>query len=89
MLRLQRTSGDYSDRLFREFPDLLQPGDLIVFNNTRVFPARLFGRREGTHAQAISPRNPAARDFLHGRIEVLLTRQLSIDPNDWECLAIR
>ncbi|MFZ0954218.1 MAG: tRNA preQ1(34) S-adenosylmethionine ribosyltransferase-isomerase QueA [Candidatus Sulfotelmatobacter sp.] len=86
MLRLQRTSGDYSDRLFREFPDLLQPGDLIVFNNTRVFPARLFGRREGTHAQAISPRNPAARDFLHGRIEVLLTRQLSIDPNDWECL---
>ena len=30
--------------------------------------------------------NPAARDFLHGRIEVLLTRQLSTDPNDWECL---
>src|ERR1019366_5356117 len=31
-------------------------------------------------------RNPAARDFLHARIEVLLTRQLSTQPNDWECL---
>ena len=70
MLHLKRTSGRYSDRLFREFPDLLQPGDLVVFNNTRVFPARLFGHREGAD----------------GRIEVLLTRQLSTDPNDWECL---
>ena len=86
MLHLQRTSGLYSDRLFRDFPDLLRPGDLVVFNNTRVFPARLFGRREGVRAQAISPRNPASRDFLHGRVEVLLTRQLSTDPNDWECL---
>jgi S-adenosylmethionine:tRNA ribosyltransferase-isomerase len=86
MLYLQRTSGEYSDCLFRDFPDLLRPGDLVVFNNTRVFPARLYGRHEGAHAQAISPRNPASRDFLHGRIEVLLTRQLSTDPNDWECL---
>jgi S-adenosylmethionine:tRNA ribosyltransferase-isomerase len=70
MLHLQRTSGRYSDRLFRDFPDLLRPGDLVVFNNTRVFPARLYGRREGAH----------------GRIEVLLTRQLATDPNDWECL---
>jgi S-adenosylmethionine:tRNA ribosyltransferase-isomerase len=64
----------------------LQPGDLLVFNNTRVFPARLYGRREGARAQAVSPNNPAARDFLRGRIEVLLTRQLSTQPNDWECL---
>ena len=70
MLYLQRTSGRYSHRLFREFPDLLQPGDLVVFNNTRVFSARLYGRREGAH----------------GRVEVLLTRQLSAEPNDWECL---
>ncbi|MFZ0136344.1 MAG: tRNA preQ1(34) S-adenosylmethionine ribosyltransferase-isomerase QueA [Candidatus Sulfotelmatobacter sp.] len=86
MLHLQRSSGRYSDRLFREFPDLLQSGDLVVFNNTRVFPARLYGRREGARAQPLSRRNPASRDFLHGRIEVLLTRQLSTDPNDWECL---
>ncbi len=86
MLQLQRTSGRYFDRQFRDFPNLLHPGDLVVFNNTRVLPARLYGRREGARAQAISPHNPAARDFLHGRIEVLLTRQLSTDPNDWECL---
>ena len=77
MLHLQRTSGQYTDRLFRDFPDLLRPGDLVVFNNTRVFPARLYGRREGSRSQAVSPHNPAARNFLQGRIEVLLTRQLS------------
>jgi S-adenosylmethionine:tRNA ribosyltransferase-isomerase len=86
MLHLQRTSGQYTDRLFRDFPDLLRPGDLVVFNNTRVFPARLYGRREGSRSQPVSPRNPAARNFLQGRIEVLLTRQLSFHPNDWECL---
>jgi S-adenosylmethionine:tRNA ribosyltransferase-isomerase len=86
MLYLQRTSGHHSDRLFRDFPELLRPGDLVVFNNTRVFPARLYGRREGARAHPVSPHNPAARDFLHGRIEVLLTRQLSTQPNDWECL---
>jgi len=86
LLHLQRTSGHYSDRLFRDFPDLLRPGDLVVFNNTRVFPARLYGRRQGARTQPLSPHNPAARDFLRGRIEVLLTRQLSTEPNDWECL---
>jgi S-adenosylmethionine:tRNA ribosyltransferase-isomerase len=86
MLHLRRTAGKYSDRLFENFPDLLRTGDLVVFNNTRVLPARLYGRREGSRAQPISPHNPAARDFLHGRIEVLLTHQTSADPNDWECL---
>jgi len=86
MLHLRRSTGHYSDRLFKNFPDLLCPGDVVVFNNTRVFPARLFGRREGIRAPAVSPRNSSARDFLHGRIEVLLTRQVSTDPNDWECL---
>jgi S-adenosylmethionine:tRNA ribosyltransferase-isomerase len=86
MLHLQRTSGHYSDRLFRDFPDLLLSGDLLVFNNTRVFPARLYGRRRGVLAQPVSPHNPAARNFLHGRVEVLLTHQLSPQPNDWECL---
>ena len=86
MLHLQRTSGHYSDLLFHDIPGLLRPGDLVVFNNTRVFPARLYGRRQGVRAQPVSPHNPAARDFLHGRIEVLLTRQLSTQPNDWGCL---
>ena len=86
MLHLGRSTGVWSDRSFREFPDLLRPGDLLVFNNTRVFPARLYGHREGMRAQPVSPRNRAARDFLQGQIEVLLTRQVSIQPNDWECL---
>jgi S-adenosylmethionine:tRNA ribosyltransferase-isomerase len=78
--------GDWQDRRFREFPDLLRPDDLLVVNNTRVFPARLYGYRSGQRAQPVSPQNPAARDFLRGRIEVLLTRQVAEDPNEWECL---
>jgi S-adenosylmethionine:tRNA ribosyltransferase-isomerase len=86
LLHLQASTGRVEDRRFREFPDLLRPEDLVVFNNTRVFPARLYGRRAGVKAQAVSRRNPAARDFLRGRIEVLLTRQVRQDPNEWECL---
>jgi S-adenosylmethionine:tRNA ribosyltransferase-isomerase len=86
LLRLQRASGRMEDRRFRELPDLLRPDDLLVFNNTRVFPARLYGRRGGIRAQAVSARNPAAREFLQGRVEVLLTRQLRQEPNEWECL---
>src|SRR6202171_6386421 len=78
--------GSWQDRSFREFPDLLRSDDLLVLNNTRVFPARLYGRRSGQRAQPLSPHNPAARDFLRGRIEVLLTRQVADDPNEWGCL---
>jgi S-adenosylmethionine:tRNA ribosyltransferase-isomerase len=86
MLHLLRAACRYSDRMFRDFPDLLQPGDVVVFNNTRVFPARLYGRREDTRSHPLSLNNPSSRDFLRGRIEVLLTCQLATDPNEWECL---
>ena len=86
LLHLSAATGTFSDRHFRDFPDLLSPNDLIVFNNTRVFPARLYGRRGGLKSQPLSPQNPASRDFLRGRIEVLLTRQLRQNPNEWECL---
>jgi S-adenosylmethionine:tRNA ribosyltransferase-isomerase len=86
LLHVSASSGALKDGQFREFPDLLRPGDLVVFNNTRVFPARLYGRRGGLKSQTISPQNPAAREFLRGRIEVLLTRQLKNEPNEWECL---
>jgi S-adenosylmethionine:tRNA ribosyltransferase-isomerase len=76
----------FEDRNFRDFPDLLRSDDLLVLNNTRVFPARLYARRSGQRAQFLSPHNPAARDFLNGRVEVLLTRQVADDPNEWECL---
>jgi S-adenosylmethionine:tRNA ribosyltransferase-isomerase len=94
MLHLWRKTGrlpagrfpadSFEDRRFTDFPALLRPDDLLVINNSRVFPARLFGRRAGVHSQPVSPRNPAARDFLHGRVEVLLTRQIA--PLEWQAL---
>jgi S-adenosylmethionine:tRNA ribosyltransferase-isomerase len=86
MLRLNRASAAFSDVSFTDLPDLLRPDDLLVLNNTRVFPARLFGKRSGARAQPLSPSNPASRGFLQGRVEVLLTKQLSNEPNEWECL---
>lgn len=43
LLCLGRQSGQLSDRQFNELPSLLDAGDLLVFNNTKVIPARLFG----------------------------------------------
>lgn len=86
LLRVIRGSGGFHDGRFRDFPDLLRADDLVVFNNTRVFPARLYGTRSGSRALPVSPWNPAAHGFLKGRVEVLLTRQVSQDPNEWECL---
>ena len=63
------------DRNFSDFPGLLRPPDLVVFNNTQVFPARLFGRKSG---KSISGKS--------GSIEVLLTKHVSQETNEWECL---
>jgi len=83
MLHLDRAAGGaVSDRAFRDLPELLRPSDLLVVNNSRVFAARLYGRRAGASAHPISPRNPAAKDFLQGRIEVLLTQPLSPSPDE-------
>ncbi len=86
MLRLDRQRDVLQDRSFRELPQLLRPDDLLVFNNTRVFPARLYGHRSGSRAQKVSEQNPAAKDFLRGQVEVLLTKQLSDSPLHWESL---
>jgi len=43
LLCVDRQSGDLSDRQFNDLPGLLSPGDLLVFNNTKVIPARLYG----------------------------------------------
>ncbi|MGH8556085.1 MAG: tRNA preQ1(34) S-adenosylmethionine ribosyltransferase-isomerase QueA [Methylococcales bacterium] len=45
MLTLDGVSGEIQDRSFIALIDLLNPGDLLVFNNTRVIPARLFGKK--------------------------------------------
>ena len=46
LLQLDGNTGTLSDGSFKDVLDLVQPGDLVVFNNTRVIPARLFGRKE-------------------------------------------
>lgn len=46
LLSLNGLSGNVSHLRFTDLPELLQPGDLLVFNDTRVIPARLFGRKE-------------------------------------------
>ena len=86
LLYLSRNSAKLQDLMFRSLPELLRSDDLVVFNNTRVFPARLYGRRGGVRAQSVSPHNPASKSFLQGQVEVLLTRQVSAQPNEWECL---
>ncbi len=50
MLHVFRSRQELRDLSFRDFPELLRSDDLVVFNNTRVFPARLYGRRSGARA---------------------------------------
>jgi S-adenosylmethionine:tRNA ribosyltransferase-isomerase len=47
MLVVHRAEGIFEDRMFRDFPSYLGPGDCIVLNDSRVLPARLRGRRSG------------------------------------------
>jgi S-adenosylmethionine:tRNA ribosyltransferase-isomerase len=45
MMVVDRAAGTIAHRTFREFPDLLAPGDVLVLNDTKVLPARLLGSR--------------------------------------------
>jgi S-adenosylmethionine:tRNA ribosyltransferase-isomerase len=84
LLLLDRATGAWEDSLFRELPDLLRGDELVVINNARVLPARLFGRRTGIHAMPLGRNNPARGEFLQRPIEVLLVRQVA--PDTWEAL---
>jgi len=53
LLVLERRTGGIRHQIFRDLPDLLAPGDLVVVNRSRVFPARLLGRRRGGGAAEI------------------------------------
>ena len=82
LLLLHRDTGACEDRCFRELPGLLRGDELLVLNNARVLPARLFGRRSGVFSQRPSRKTRAA--YLHGQVEVLLTRKIAGDL--WEAL---
>jgi len=84
MLVFNRDTGAWEDGQFRDLPDLLRGDELIVMNNARVIPARLFGRRKGIRAEPLGRHNPARKEFLRTQIEVLLVRQIA--PDRWETL---
>lgn len=68
LLVLDRNKGFIRHAMFSDLPGLLKPGDLVVVNNTRVFPARLTGRREPTGGAAeiflLSPYDDGTWDAL-------------------------
>ncbi len=74
MLVVNRASQSWRDSSFAEFPAFLNAGDVIVLNNTRVFPARLIGRR-------IVNGRPGAL------VEAFLVCRLENSENEWEALA--
>jgi S-adenosylmethionine:tRNA ribosyltransferase-isomerase len=76
-----RATTTVTDEQFQHLPDLLKPGDLLILNNSRVLPARLFARRAGLTTQANSP-------APSGMIEVLLTEEVegAEGGNTWRVL---
>src|ERR1700688_1470904 len=84
MLIVDRGKLAWEDSTFRSLPDLLRGNELIVVNNARVLPARLFGRREGVRSEKPGHHRRTAREFLSSQIEVLLTKQVAQD--EWEAL---
>ena len=51
LMVIRRDSGQIEHRQIRDLPDLLSPNDRLVFNNTKVLPARLFGFRTSTNGK--------------------------------------
>jgi S-adenosylmethionine:tRNA ribosyltransferase-isomerase len=82
LLCLNRLTGVFEDCFFSEFPNLLRGDELLVLNNARVIPARLFGRRAGVHSQP--PSRATKSKHLTGKVEIFLTRELEADT--WEAL---
>ena len=82
MLVVDRATGRLEDSQFSMLPEFLTGNELVVFNNARVIPARLFGKRLGVHSQ--KPSRKTVREHLTGNVEVFLTRKLQSDI--WEAL---
>ncbi|HEY7680960.1 MAG TPA: tRNA preQ1(34) S-adenosylmethionine ribosyltransferase-isomerase QueA [Terriglobia bacterium] len=84
MLVVHREERRLEDARFRDLPKFLRAGDVLAVNNSRVVPARLFGRRLGVRSQPAGKRNPRRAEHLSAPIEVLLVRQ--VDERNWEAL---
>lgn len=70
LMVVHRKTGEIEHRTFKDIISYFNEGDVMVFNNTRVFPARLYGQKEKTGA----------------RIEVFLLRELNSDNKLWDVL---
>jgi S-adenosylmethionine:tRNA ribosyltransferase-isomerase len=86
MLVVHRAERRWGDRVFRDFPSFLGPGDCLVLNDSRVFPARLLGHRAGVRSLPIGRNNPKRREYLSGQVEVFLLHPVSADGRDWNAL---
>src|ERR1022692_4796356 len=86
MLVIDRTRAAWEDRQFRDLPSFLHPGDGLVLNDSRVFPARLFGHRAGVHSLPVGKGNPKRLEHLSGEVEVFLLQPVSADGKEWEAL---
>jgi S-adenosylmethionine:tRNA ribosyltransferase-isomerase len=76
LLVVDRGERQVSDSVFTRLPEVLSAGDVLVLNNTRVFPARLIGNRLRTREDGAT--------IPGGRVEVFLVRE--IEPLLWEAL---
>lgn len=70
LMVLNRRSGKIEHKVFKDIISYFKDGDVMVFNNTKVFPAKLYGNKERTNA----------------RIEVFLLRELNADLKLWDVL---
>lgn len=70
LMVVHKDSGKIEHRIFKEILDYFGKGDVFIFNNTKVFPARLYGNKEKTGA----------------RIEVFLLRELNEELRLWDVL---
>jgi S-adenosylmethionine:tRNA ribosyltransferase-isomerase len=74
MMLVNRATGERRDARFTDFPSMLNPGDLLVLNDSRVIPARLYARRTLRRE----------KETPTGRIEVMLTEPAG--ENRWRAL---
>ncbi len=70
LMVVHRKTGEIEHRLFKDIIEYFEEGDVMVLNNTKVFPARLYGNKEKTGA----------------RIEVFLLRELNAEQRLWDVL---
>ena len=70
MMVIHRKTGEIEHKVFREIINYFDEGDVMVFNDTKVFPARLYGYKEKTGA----------------KIEVFLLRELNAENKLWDVL---